>query len=86
MDQQQLTRIISHVIIKSDMQIEFYPQEVSIRIRGQQDYVNSLTPDNFKAFITVGEDKNGRFPIKLSLPDEIELIDLSPAFVNKVNE
>jgi hypothetical protein len=85
-DKQLLTRVISSVRIESQPNTDFYPKEITIRIRGNNESIRNLSISEISAVLLLAEEDNFQIPIRVSLPETIELLDYSPQFVSRVSK
>lgn len=73
-----ITKVIPNVQIQNEPNFKFFPQYVSMRIRGQVDAIGNVTPVNVRVNVIISERVGNQFPLKINLPKGIELIDYSP--------
>jgi hypothetical protein len=86
LDKLLLTRVLSNVPIESQSYIDFYPKEIAVRIRGNNELLKKISLSEISAVLLLDEEENYQIPIKVSLPENIELLDYSPQFVSRVSK
>ncbi len=85
-DKQLLTRVISSVPIESQPNTDFYPKEITVRIRGNNESIKKLSISEISAVLLLAEEDNFQIPIRVSIPETIELLDYSPQFVSRISK
>jgi len=84
-DKEIITKVISNIPIHSDKKIDFFPKDVSVRIRGNIDQIKLIKIDSIVASLFLEEEDDKQIPILISVPKEIEIVDYSPQKVTKLN-
>ncbi|MFO7659452.1 MAG: hypothetical protein R6V77_00910 [Candidatus Cloacimonadaceae bacterium] len=78
MDEQAVTRVITRVRINAQAGFDFFPRELTVRIRGVASLVNSLTNRDITAELVISEQKDNEIPVSIKTPPEVEILDFSP--------
>lgn len=78
MDEQAVTRVITRVRINAQAGYDFFPRELTVRIRGLASLVNSLNNRDITAELVVSEQKDNEIPVSIKTPADIEVLDYSP--------
>jgi hypothetical protein len=81
-----VSKVISNVPIQTVPNYSIFPKEVTIRVRGQNEQIGVLTPEQIVATLRVKEEIKGQIPLQITLPPGIELLDYSPKFVTDMDK
>lgn len=62
------------------LNIEMRPNKVNVNIRGPEEIIRNINPPDIQAYINISKYKLGwqEIPIKLKLPDGVDVTDVSP--------
>lgn len=62
------------------LNIDMRPNKINVNIRGPEEIIRTINPPDIQAYINISNYKLGwqEVPIKLKLPDNIDVIDVSP--------
>jgi len=84
-DEQNVSRIISKVPVRSETGINFFPREITVRISGLASVINSLTQKDIKATLLLAEEKKGEIPINILAIPDVDILDYSPQKVTRIS-
>lgn len=86
LDEQSITKVITKIRIDSEPGYDFFPRELTVRIRGITSLVNSVTNRDISAELVLSEQKDNEIPVSIKTPPDIEVLDYSPQKVSTKNK
>ena len=80
-----ITKVIPNVPIEKVQGYAFFPNEVTVRVRGMNTDLEALTPERVIITLKTQEETNNQIPLHITVPSGIEVIDYSPKLVSKMD-
>lgn len=84
LDDEDITKVISNIPIQSNSDIDYFPKEVSVRIKGTIEEIKSISSGLISARLNSAEEQENQISIIIDAPKDIEIVDYSPQKVTKV--
>ncbi len=78
-DEASITRIMNNISITTDKAI--IPSRVTVILKGSVSSIQALRPEQITAKIAETPDKEGAYKVIVTIPDDLILVDITPATV-----
>ncbi len=85
MDEASISRVINNIPIKTNTMHKISPSRVTVIVKGTVTAIQNLKIEQISASLEGSPDSDGAFKVVVSVPDELVLLDITPAKVYLVS-